>query len=81
MTLLLEMSTFLFEKPQVLRDMQMLHVYVQKGQQNATLSIKKPFYNRPSSIAEAVLMNKSGKKTYVNRRTWFKTRFISCYSV
>lgn len=70
MTLLLDTSTFLFEKLQVPRDTQMLHANVQKGQQKAILSVKKPqnFYNRPDSIAEAVLMNKTGKK-YINYRT------------
>lgn len=62
MILLLETSAFLFEKRQVLRDTQMLHANVQKGQQ-VILSIKKPhYYNRPDSIAEKVLMNKTSKK-------------------
>lgn len=39
---------------------------VQNGQQKAILGIKATnYYSRPDSIAEAVLMNKTGKK-YIN---------------
>lgn len=49
----------------------------QRGNKKGILGIKVPnFYNRPDSIAEAVLMNKTGKKS-INCRIWLTTRLIS----